>query len=103
MAHLRLVGAVPVPVATLDALAAVLPDVAAVLVDLTSRRYDGVAAVQLATAAGRRVIAVGQHDDLDLRKRALAAGAERVYAYRKLFESGPETLATWLTLAESPR
>ena len=42
------------------------------------------------------MLAVGQHDDLELRKRALAAGAERVYAYRKLFEDGPRTLEAWL-------
>jgi hypothetical protein len=66
------------------------------VVDLTARAYDGVAAIGIARAAGLRVLAVGQHDDLDLRRRALAAGAERVYAYRKLFESGPATLAAWL-------
>jgi DNA-binding response OmpR family regulator len=69
---------------------------AAVIVDLTARAYDGVAAVRRASAAGARVIAVGQHDDQALRKAALAAGAERVYAYRKLFEDGPRTLAAWL-------
>ena len=42
------------------------------------------------------MLAVGQHDDLALRKRALAAGADRVYAYRKLFEDGPATLAAWI-------
>ena len=45
------------------------------------------------------MLAVGQHDDVELRKRALDAGAERVYAYRKLFEDGPATLARWLGLA----
>jgi hypothetical protein len=39
---------------------------------------------------------VGQHDDLELRKRAVARGAERVFAYRKLFEDGPATLERWL-------
>lgn len=68
----------------------------AAVVDLTARAYDGVDAVERAARAGLRVLAVGQHDDLELRKRALAAGAERVLAYRKLFESGPETLAAWL-------
>jgi len=48
-------------------------------------------------------LAVGQHDDVELRKRALAAGAERVYAYRKLFEDGPKTLGSWLTLAAPAR
>lgn len=96
-------GADTVSVASIEALAGVLPDVAAVLVDLTARRYDGIAAIEMAAGAGKRVLAVGQHDDLDLRKRALAAGAERVYAYRKLFEAGPDTLAAWLTPAGQPR
>lgn len=66
------------------------------VVDLTARAYDGVAAIAAARAAGLRVIAVGQHDDVELRKRALAAGAERVFAYRLLFEAGPSKLRAWL-------
>jgi hypothetical protein len=66
------------------------------IVDLTARAYDPVGAVATAIAAGARVLAVGQHDDVELRKQALAAGAERVYAYRKLFEDGPSVLAAWL-------
>ena len=53
-------------------------------------------AVRATSDAGRRVLAVGQHDDAELRRRALAAGADRVHPYRKLFEDGPGTLATWL-------
>jgi len=71
------------------------------IVDLTARAYDGVEAVAGAATAGARVLAVGQHDDVELRKRALAAGAERVYAYRKLFEDGPAVLAAWLARATS--
>ena len=67
-----------------------------VIVDLTARAYDGVEAIRSAAAAGARVVAVGQHDDVATRKAALAAGAERVYAYRKLFEDGPRTLGAWL-------
>jgi len=67
-----------------------------VIVDLTARAYDGVAAVKAAFAAGARVVAVGQHDDVPLRKAALQAGAERVFTYRALFENGPRTLAAWL-------
>ena len=77
-------------------MAALLPDVDRVIVDLTARAYDGVEAIIVAHAAGRPVLAVGQHDDIALRKRALAAGADRVYAYRKLFEHGPATLAAWI-------
>ena len=84
------------PVRTLDALAAALPDVDRVVVDLTARAYDGVAAVALAAAAGRRVLAVGQHDDAVLRRAAIAAGADRVHPYRQLFEDGPRQLAAWL-------
>ena len=66
------------------------------VVDLTARAYDGLAAVRLAAAAGLRVLCVGQHDDHAQRRAALAAGAERVFAYRKLFEDGHATLAAWL-------
>lgn len=73
-----------------------LPDAAGIVVDLTALRLDPLAALGLARDAGVRALAVGQHDDHELRKRALAAGAERVYAYRKLFEDGPATIARWL-------
>jgi DNA-binding response OmpR family regulator len=67
-----------------------------VLVDLTARAYDGVAAVRAARAAGARVVAVGQHDDQALRKAATEAGASRVFTYRALFEDGPRLLGRWL-------
>ena len=73
-----------------------LVDADALVVDLTARSYDAIAAIKQGSAAGLRILAVGQHDDAALRKRALAAGAERVYAYRKLFEDGPATLVAWL-------
>jgi DNA-binding NarL/FixJ family response regulator len=66
------------------------------IVDLTARAYDGVEAIRQASATGARVVAVGQHDDVALRRAALDAGAERVYTYRALFEDGPRTLAAWL-------
>jgi hypothetical protein len=72
------------------------------LVDLTSRAYDPLVAIERARSAGARVLAVGQHDDTELRKRALGRGAERVYAYRKLFEDGPATLARWFAPADAP-
>src|ERR671930_1443260 len=99
VAHLRMAGADPVPVQTVDGLRRELRTADGVVVDLTALRYDGIEAISIASAAGRRTVAVGQHDDVELRKRALAAGAERVYAYRKLFEDGPKTLGAWLTLA----
>jgi hypothetical protein len=66
------------------------------IVDLTALTYDGIEAIRIATGAGARVAAVGQHDDVALRRAAMAAGAERVYTYRALFEDGPRTLAAWL-------
>ncbi len=101
--QVRAAGGAPRAVRTLGALEAALPDVDQVVVDLTARAYDGVAAIELAAASGRPVIAVGQHDDAPLRRRALAAGAQRVYAYRKLFDDGPETLRAWLAPATATR
>ena len=66
------------------------------VIDLTASAYDPIVAVGRARAAGARVLAVGPHDDVALRKRALAAGADQVLAYRKLFEDGPRTLGAWL-------
>lgn len=97
--HVRSAGAEPVAARDLATFVASLSDARAAIIDLTARAYDGVAAIEQAVAAGTRVLAVGQHDDLELRTRALAAGAERVFAYRKLFEDGPRTLQAWL---ESP-
>jgi hypothetical protein len=96
--QLRTLGAVPVRAGTADAFAAVLASRAAsrAVVDLTARAYDGVAMTRVAKDAGLRVLCVGQHDDLDLRKAALATGAERVFSYRKLFEDGHAALAAWL-------
>jgi hypothetical protein len=67
----------------------------AVVVDLGGRSYDGIDAVRRASSTGVRVLAIGQHDDVGLRKRALAAGAERVLSYRKLFQDGPQVLAAF--------
>ena len=66
------------------------------IVDMTARNYDPLVAIRRATELGARVIAVGEHDAVDARKRAIVAGAERVYAYRKLFEDGPGTVTRWL-------
>jgi hypothetical protein len=89
-------GATPVPVRTLAGLEIALPDVDRVIVDLTARAYDGLVAITLAHAASRPVLAVGQHDDVELRRAATAAGADRVHPYRRLFEDGPRQLARWL-------
>ncbi len=89
-------GAASVAVRTRAAFDAGLPDADAVIVDLTARAYDGIAAIEAGTALGVPVLAVGQHDDHATRKRALAAGADRVLAYRKLFEDGPDSIAAFL-------
>lgn len=94
--QVRAAGADGAPVRTLAALSQALPAADAVIVDLTARAYDGVIAVRKAAEGRKRVLAVGQHDDAELRRRAIAAGADRVYAYRKLFEDGPAMLASWL-------
>ena len=73
-----------------------LAGAALVIVDLTARAYDGVAAIRAARAHGASVVAVGQHDDAELRRAALAAGAERVFTYRALFEGGAKLLRAWL-------
>lgn len=96
--QLRTLGVAPVRTSSSDAfdaaLASGIPSRA--VVDLTARAYDGIAATGRAAGSGLRVVCVGQHDDHALRKAALAAGAEKVYAYRKLFEDGHAALAAWL-------
>ncbi len=94
------IGAEPSRARTSGELDRHLADADAIVIDLTATNYDPILAIERASQAGRRVLAVGQHDDLALRRRALDAGAERVYAYRKLFEDGPATLSTWLGLTE---
>lgn len=100
----RLRGAVEragaVPVAGPRAAAASEPDGGdgphGAVVDLGLRGQDATALITALVAAGVPVIAVGQHDDLALRKRALSAGATRVYSYDKLFRDGPGVIRAWL-------
>jgi DNA-binding response OmpR family regulator len=70
--------------------------VVGVIVDLFGQRFDGVAAVERAAAAHKPVIAVAQHDDLVTRRRALSAGASRVFSYNKFFTDGPRLVESWL-------
>jgi DNA-binding NarL/FixJ family response regulator len=65
----------------------------ATIVDLNGRGYDGVPAVELAAAGGGTVIAVAEHDDTATRRRALTAGARRVFSYNKMFTDGPQIVA----------
>lgn len=96
--QLRTLGAVPIRVGSADAFGAARASGAPTraVVDLTARAYDGIAATGEAAAAGLRVLCVGQHDDRELRKAAREAGAEKVVAYRTLFENGHAALAAWL-------
>ncbi len=96
--QLRTLGATPRRAGTAAALEDALAagEATRAVVDLTARAYDGIEATARASAAGLRVLCVGQHDDQALRSAARAAGAERVFAYRKLFEDGHAALAAWL-------
>jgi hypothetical protein len=94
--QLTTAGATPVRAKTAPELDRDLIHAEAAIVDLSANRYDPIAAIERARQAGVRVLAVGPHDDQALRQRAFVAGADRVLAYRKLFEDGPATLATWL-------
>jgi DNA-binding NarL/FixJ family response regulator len=91
----RAAGDVPVLVGRREDARAASAGAAGALVDLTSRAYDGVAAVADLAAAGIPVVCLAQHDDRDLRRRALAAGADRVLAYRAVHERGAAILAGW--------
>lgn len=71
-----------------------------VLIDLNGNRYDGAEAVALARAAGKPVICAAEHDDQVTRKRALDAGASRVFSYNKLFADGPAVVARWLAAVQ---
>jgi hypothetical protein len=93
----RRAGGEPVPARTLAAFDAAITGAHGVLVDLTARAYDGLDAIARANAAGVPSIAVGQHDDVPLRRAAKAAGASRVHAYRALFEHGDRELTTWMS------
>jgi DNA-binding response OmpR family regulator len=97
--NVRAAGLTAVPARTSEAFQGHLSGVAGAIVDLTSRAYDGLAAIAAARDAGVPVLAVGQHDDHVLRRDALAVGADRVLAYRKLFDDGPATITRWLAAA----
>ena len=92
----RRASAEVVPARTREAFATALADADGAIVDLTARAYDGIQALEAARDASVPVIAVGQHDDVELRRSAKAAGATKVYAYRALFEHGDRELAAWI-------
>jgi hypothetical protein len=99
----RRAGGEPVPARSAAGLAAALDGARGCLVDLTARAYDGLAALRVAAASGVSSVAVGQHDDADLRREARAAGAGRVYAYRTLFEHGGRELGAWIAGLDAGR
>jgi DNA-binding response OmpR family regulator len=72
------------------------PTISGAVVDLASRRMDGIAAIERVHAARLPVLAVAEHDDQVTRKRALDAGASRVFSYRKFFEDGTRLVEGWL-------
>jgi hypothetical protein len=104
----RRAGAEPAPARTTAAFDLALQGAAGCIVDLTARAYDGLEALRAAGRAGVPAVAVGQHDDAELRRAAREAGATRVYAYRALFEHGDRELGAWIAglragLAEEAR
>jgi DNA-binding response OmpR family regulator len=99
--HVRAAGLSAVPARTSEAFRTALSGAGGAIVDLTSRAYDGLAEIAAARDAGVPVLAVGQHDDHVLRRNALAVGADRVLAYRKLFDDGPATITRWLAAASA--
>lgn len=94
-------GAEPARAKTAPELDRALVDADFAIVDLTAHAYDPLVAIERAVQHGAHVLAVGQHDDVEQRKRALARGADKVLAYRKLFEDGPATVAAWLARGTS--
>jgi hypothetical protein len=99
----RRAGGEPVAARSTAGLDHALEGAAGCIVDLTARAYDGLAALRAAGRAGVPAVAVGQHDDAELRREARDAGATRVYAYRVLFEHGDRELGVWIAgLAAGP-
>lgn len=85
-------GALPVRLTGRDALVEALDGPfrpVALLVDLAGRRFDPLDGIWVASEAGLPVLAVGQHEDLDLRHRALEAGARGWISYNAFYRRGP--------------
>ena len=92
----RRAGGTPMSIRSATALDSALVGAAGCIVDLTASAYDGIAALRVAGRGGVPAVAVGQHDDVDLRRAAREAGATRVYSYRALFEHGDRELGAWI-------
>ena len=74
-----------------------LPGLDACVVDLTARAYDGTACLRAAREAGVPAAAVGQHDEPETRRAALAAGASYVWVYRALSDNGERMVSRWIS------
>jgi CheY-like chemotaxis protein len=72
------------------------PTISGAIVDMSARRIDAVAAIGRVSEARLPVIAVAQHDDQLTRRRALQAGASRVFSYNKFFLDGTQLVERWL-------
>jgi hypothetical protein len=66
------------------------------IVDMALMTADPMIVIAALHGLGLPVLAVANHDDVAIRKRALAAGAGKVLAYRKLHDDGPATIAAWI-------
>ena len=76
------------------------PALEGAIVDVAARSFDAVAAIERIHGARLPVIAVAQHDDQLTRRRALGAGASRVFSYQKFFTDGPRLVEGWLAASE---
>jgi DNA-binding response OmpR family regulator len=74
----------------------------ALLVDLAGRRFDPLDGIWVAAQAGLAVLAVGQHEDLDLRHRALEAGASAWISYNAFFRRGAVRVGALLAGERAP-
>jgi len=78
------------------------PELGGAIVDMAARRFDAVAAIARLRAARLPVIAVAQHDDQLTRRRALDAGASRVFSYNKFFTDGTRLVEGWMRASVAP-
>jgi DNA-binding response OmpR family regulator len=76
------------------------PNLAIVSLEAAAGAWDR--CIQEAQGAGVPVIAFGPHDDLEARAKALAAGAQAVYAKGKFTADLPKLIVRHLGRAEGP-
>jgi CheY-like chemotaxis protein len=69
---------------------------------MAARGLDAAAAIARIKAARLPVIAVAQHDDQVTRRRALDAGASRIFSYNKFFNEGTRIVEGWLAASTAP-